>query len=72
MCWIMKSIATLFYFFVSFRSYNLYGLKALPSMKSFRPNTSVNADEDGNYEDWVEIYNYGGKPHQYERLRAFR
>ncbi|WP_313805897.1 CotH kinase family protein [Flavobacterium sp.] len=22
-------------------------------------NTSVNADEDGNYEDWIEIYNYG-------------
>src|SRR6476660_9197998 len=22
-------------------------------------NTSVNADEDGSYEDWVEIYNYG-------------
>lgn len=23
-------------------------------------NTTVNPDEDGNYEDWVELYNYGG------------
>ncbi|CAM3632072.1 CotH kinase family protein [Flavobacterium saliperosum] len=23
-------------------------------------NTTVNQDEDGNYEDWVELYNYGG------------
>ncbi|HSD14306.1 MAG TPA: CotH kinase family protein [Flavobacterium sp.] len=25
-------------------------------------NTSVNQDEDGNYEDWVELYNYGATP----------
>jgi len=25
-------------------------------------NTSVNQDEDGSYEDWVEIYNYGATP----------
>lgn len=25
-------------------------------------NSSVNSDEDGNYEDWIELYNYGAIP----------
>lgn len=61
MCWIMKSIATLFYFFVLLFLQPLWS-QSLAINEVLSSNPSVNADEDGNYEDWVEIYNYGGSP----------
>ncbi|ESU24170.1 hypothetical protein FEDK69T_06060 [Flavobacterium enshiense DK69] len=49
--WILTSLVVL--------SSDLLFAQSITINEILSSNTSVNQDEDGDYEDWVEIYNYG-------------
>jgi len=53
----MKSLFTLLFTLLLFS--NLTFSQSITINEVLSSNTNVNQDEDGNYEDWVEIYNYG-------------
>ncbi|UOK43160.1 MULTISPECIES: CotH kinase family protein [Flavobacterium] len=53
----MKSIFTLLV--ATFLFSNIAFAQSITINEVLASNTSVNQDEDGDYEDWIEIYNYG-------------
>ncbi|ESU24171.1 hypothetical protein FEDK69T_06070 [Flavobacterium enshiense DK69] len=53
----MKSIFTRLFALLLFT--NIAFSQSVTINEVLASNTSINQDEDGNYEDWVEIYNYG-------------
>jgi len=57
----MKSTYTLLLYFFAVLTVTLQA-QSITINEMLSSNTSVNADEDGNYEDWLEIYNYGATP----------
>src|SRR5688572_14963459 len=49
--WILTSLVVL--------SYDSLFAQSIAINEVLSTNTAVNQDENGNYEDWVELYNYG-------------
>ncbi|ESU30004.1 hypothetical protein FLJC2902T_04920 [Flavobacterium limnosediminis JC2902] len=56
----MKSIFTLL--FIGILYTNITFAQSVTINEVLASNTNVNQDENGNYEDWVELYNYGATP----------
>ncbi|MBC7607437.1 MAG: CotH kinase family protein [Burkholderiales bacterium] len=58
----MKKIIAVFFIFVSFFMSHTVQCQGIVINEILTSNTTVNQDEDGTYQDWVELYNAGGIP----------